>query len=57
MEDLITSGLSVPYGLAVDVSGGKMYWTDRQNGKIQRADLDGSNVEDLLTLAWPGISR
>ena len=57
MEDLVTSGLSVPYGLALDVSGGKMYWTDRQNGKIQRADLDGSNVEDLLTLAglaFPG---
>ncbi len=51
VEDLITSGLSVPYGLALDVSGGKMYWTDRQNGKIQRADLDGSNVEDLLTSA------
>ncbi len=26
-----------------------MYWTDHTNGTIQRADLDGSNVEDLAT--------
>ena len=28
---------------------GKMYWAERVAGKIQRADLDGSNVEDLFT--------
>jgi low density lipoprotein receptor-related protein 5/6 len=27
----------------------KMYWTDHEMGKIQRANLDGSNVEDLIT--------
>jgi sugar lactone lactonase YvrE len=27
----------------------KVYWTDDQGGKIQRADPDGSNVEDVLT--------
>jgi predicted outer membrane repeat protein len=27
----------------------KMYWADRDTGKVQRADLDGSNVEDLVT--------
>lgn len=27
---------------------GKMYWTDTGTGKIQRANLDGSQVEDLL---------
>ena len=26
-----------------------MYWTDGGNNKIQRANLDGSNVEDLIT--------
>ncbi len=33
-------------------SGGgtpKMYWTDGFRDKIQRANLDGSNVEDLIT--------
>ena len=29
----------------------KLYWTDWGTDKIQRADLDGSNVEDLLTSA------
>ncbi len=27
----------------------KMYFTDEGTDKIQRADLDGSNVEDLVT--------
>ncbi|MCY3684352.1 MAG: hypothetical protein OXH16_23395, partial [Gemmatimonadetes bacterium] len=30
-------------------STSKMYWTDRGTRKIQRADLDGSNVEALVT--------
>ena len=48
VEDLITTGLSSPSGIALDVGRGKMYWTD--NGtKIQRANLDGSQVEDLIT--------
>lgn len=46
VEELVT-GLFMPIGIALDVSGGKMYWTGGQ--KIQRADLDGSNVEDLVT--------
>jgi hypothetical protein len=27
---------------------GKMYWTDAGSSKIQRANLDGTSVEDLL---------
>ncbi len=30
-------------------ASGKMYWTDNVTGKIQRADLDGANIEDLVT--------
>ena len=26
-----------------------MYWTDTETDKIQRANLDGSNIEDLVT--------
>ena len=33
----------------MDVSGGKMYWTDSGTAKIQRSNLDGSGVEDLIT--------
>ncbi len=49
VEDLVTTGLAGPDGLAVDAGGGKMYWTDLHLSKIQRANLDGSNVEDLIT--------
>ena len=33
----------------LDGSTGKVYWTDSDTGKIQRANLNGSNVEDLVT--------
>ncbi len=49
VEDLITSGLHSPNGLALDVSGGKTYWADAGTNKVQRAILDGSGVEDLVT--------
>ena len=29
---------------------GKMYWTDQDTEKIQRSNLDGSGVEDLVTI-------
>jgi Low-density lipoprotein receptor repeat class B len=49
MEDLVTSGLIAPRGIALDVAGGKMYWMDAGSSKIQRATLDGTSVEDLIT--------
>ena len=51
IETLI-SGLDKPFGLALDVTGGKVYWTGQdkiQRAKIQRANLDGSNIEALVT--------
>ena len=39
-----------PVGLALDVSTGKMYWTEVEANKIQRANLDGSKIEDLVTI-------
>ena len=44
--DLITH-LTAPRGIAVDAAGGKVYWTEQtgdSTGRIQRADLDGSNI-------------
>ena len=35
--------------LALDVAGGKMYWGNHSRFKIQRANLDGSGVEDVVT--------
>ena len=46
VEDLIDLESYVSFGIALDVSGGKMYWTD--GWKIRRANLDGSDPEDLV---------
>jgi len=50
IEDLINTGRS-PGGIALDVNGGQMYWTEvtGNGGAILRANLDGSGYEDLLT--------
>ena len=45
------AGLSIPFAIALDVAGGKMYWADKGTHKIQRANLDGTRVQDLLTKA------
>jgi hypothetical protein len=49
VEDLVSTGVSVPVGIALDVGAGKMYWEGFLSKKIQRANLDGSGVEDLVT--------
>lgn len=54
-EDLVT-GLLGPVDIALDLQNRKMYWTDRFAEKIQRSNLDGTNVEvivkkDALTIS------
>ena len=43
-----SSPISTRVGIAVDPDEGKLYWTETESGKIQRANLDGSSVEDLV---------
>ena len=50
VQDLVTTGLGSPYGIALDVAGGKMYWADAGTAKIQRANLDGSHIQNLVPL-------
>ena len=38
---------SVPLGIAVDISGGKVYWTNAA-GRIQRANLNGENIQSVV---------
>ena len=55
VEDLVTTGLKSPSGIALDVVEGKMYWTDQGTGKIQRANFDGTHVEDLVPIGLLGL--
>ena len=43
----------LPDSIAVDPEGGKMYWTEGGWPTIRRANLDGSGVEDFLTVPAP----
>ena len=52
VEDLLPHGLVEPYGIALAVADGKMYWADWDVG-IQRANLDGTGVETLVRTARP----
>jgi DNA-binding beta-propeller fold protein YncE len=36
-------------GLAIDSTGGKLYWTDVTDDDITRSNLDGNQVETILT--------
>jgi DNA-binding beta-propeller fold protein YncE len=47
-ETIIPVTLGVPNGIAIDPVSGKMYWGDTGTRKIQRSNLDGSNIEDLV---------
>jgi DNA-binding beta-propeller fold protein YncE len=48
-ETLLSVTLSNPRSIAVDAVNGKIYWTDRGTRKIQRANLDGTDIEDLVS--------
>ncbi|MEE9371960.1 MAG: 3-coathanger stack domain-containing protein [Saprospiraceae bacterium] len=48
VQDVVV-GLSSPQGVAVDTSNQKIYWTDRGTRRVSRADISGTNVEDLIT--------
>lgn len=45
---VIVTGCRIPDGIVVDVDAGHIYWTNmgvpnRNDGSIERADLDGQN--------------
>ena len=53
IEHLIDDGIEDVYSggrIALDVAGGKMYWTNGITDSIFRANLDGSNAEEVLKL-------
>ena len=53
ITDILDIGIDVPINFAIKVGGDKMYWINverkAKGGKIQRANLDGSNFETIVT--------
>ena len=52
-KTFLVSGCPVPDGVAVDVVGGHVYWTNmgvppRNDGSIERVDLDGANRTTIV---------
>jgi hypothetical protein len=45
----VVTGLIEPMEIALDVAGGKMYWADLGTDKVQRANMNGTGIEDLYT--------
>src|SRR5260370_14562844 len=53
LQAIVTKGLRIPDGVAVDADAGHIYWTNMGNpsandGSIDRCDLDGSNVTNII---------
>ena len=52
--EAIVEGLYDPYQIALDVEGGKVYWSEdldeEDTGHIGRANLDGSDKENIVSL-------
>jgi streptogramin lyase len=51
VETLYTSATGTPRGITLDLDSGKIYFTDIHSSmeKIQRMNLDGTGLEDILT--------
>ena len=53
LQTIVNEGRKLPDGIVVDVAGGHIYWTNMGNpkandGTIDRADLDGTNVTNIV---------
>jgi len=46
--DVVTSGVSAPLGITVDIQAEKIYWTDAVDLNIRKANLDGTGVEEII---------
>ena len=53
IEDVLVRPWVDAESLELDVKGGKMYWADSFNDNIGRANLDGSNYEELGSTPAP----
>ncbi|MCC5943028.1 MAG: T9SS type A sorting domain-containing protein [Balneolaceae bacterium] len=49
VSDIITDDAVTPWGITIDNTAGKIYWTNVTEGTIKSADLDGSNVQTVIS--------
>ncbi|MHC4091780.1 MAG: hypothetical protein ACYSVY_16195 [Planctomycetota bacterium] len=49
----VLSAPTITVGIALDVPGGKVYWTGIQPSGIFRANLDGTGIEQLIGVCGP----
>lgn len=54
IQDILID-LSTLTSVAIDPQVGKIYWTESGFEKIRRANLDGSNIENLITEGFNGL--
>ncbi|XP_006822699.1 LOW QUALITY PROTEIN: low-density lipoprotein receptor-related protein 6-like [Saccoglossus kowalevskii] len=54
VENIITTGLVSPDGLACDWLGKKLYWTDSETNRIEVSNLDGSSRKVLF---WEDLDQ
>ena len=47
-EDVVSTGLTSPDGLATDWLGRKLYWTDSETNRIEVSNLDGTHRKVLF---------
>ena len=52
-EEVIAEGLTDPAGIAIDIDEQKMYWADWKRSLIQRANLDGTEIEEVMSVYKP----
>jgi DNA-binding beta-propeller fold protein YncE len=53
LKVIVSEGRKLPDGIVVDVAAGHIYWTNmghpsENDGSIERADLDGKNVTNII---------
>src|SRR5260370_14636576 len=53
LKAIVSKGLRIPDGVAVDINAGHIYWTNMGNpsandGSIDRCDLHGTNVTNII---------
>jgi DNA-binding beta-propeller fold protein YncE len=58
LKAIVSEGRRLPDGIVVDVTAGHIYWTNMghpsaNDGSIERADLDGKNVTNIVP---PGVT-